>query len=100
MAMVGKKKKTCCGDSISRLPDEVLGQILSLLPTKIAASTSVLSKRWRHLLPLVHNLDFDDSMYFSPGKQTLESAYCWGRIPPRDIVIWIGQMEEDRVKPH
>lgn len=26
-------------------------------------------------MPLVHNLDFDDSMLFSPGKQTLESVY-------------------------
>ncbi|KAH0893922.1 hypothetical protein HID58_056351, partial [Brassica napus] len=29
------------------LPEEVLGSILSLLPTKQAASTSVLAKKWR-----------------------------------------------------
>ncbi|RID66658.1 hypothetical protein BRARA_D01780 [Brassica rapa] len=47
-------------DSISSLPDEVLGKVLSLLPTKQAASTLVLSKRWRNLLSLVDSLDLSD----------------------------------------
>ncbi|EOA23028.1 hypothetical protein CARUB_v10003793mg [Capsella rubella] len=66
MAMAAKKVETC---SINSLPDEVLGQILSLIPTKLAASTSVLSKRWRNLLPLVENLDFDESMVVYPNKR-------------------------------
>ncbi|KAH0863029.1 hypothetical protein HID58_080240 [Brassica napus] len=44
-------------DHISGLLDEVLSHILSFLPTKLAALTSVLSTRWRNLLTLVPNLD-------------------------------------------
>ncbi|KAG7564092.1 Transferase [Arabidopsis suecica] len=53
--------RTCSRDAISWLPDEVLGKILSSLSTKQAASTSVLSKKWRYIFTLVDNLDFDDS---------------------------------------
>ncbi|KAL0793693.1 hypothetical protein Bca101_065070 [Brassica carinata] len=36
-------------DSISSLPDEMLHHILSFVPTNVAITTSVLSKRWRHV---------------------------------------------------
>ncbi|CAH8337294.1 unnamed protein product [Eruca vesicaria subsp. sativa] len=58
------KRFNCSRDSISSLPDEILSKILSLITsTKQAASTSILSKRWRYLFTftLVDNLDLDDS---------------------------------------
>ncbi|XP_027076067.1 F-box/LRR-repeat protein At3g59190-like [Coffea arabica] len=51
-------------DRLSALPNDLLCHILSFLPTKKAAATSILSTRWRYLftsLPNIH-LEFDDSL--------------------------------------
>jgi Leucine-rich repeat (LRR) protein len=47
-------------DRISTLPDQILCHILSFLPTKFAATASVLSKRWNPLWISVETLHFDD----------------------------------------
>ncbi|KAM0007030.1 putative F-box domain-containing protein [Helianthus debilis subsp. tardiflorus] len=46
-------------DRLSMLPEDILSRILSLMPTKYAVRTSVLSKRWRYTWTSVTNLDFD-----------------------------------------
>ncbi|KAF3329471.1 F-box/FBD/LRR-repeat protein [Carex littledalei] len=46
-------------DRLSNLPDELLVTILSFLPTRIAARTSVFCRRFRHLWEASPSLDFD-----------------------------------------
>ncbi|XVF78318.1 hypothetical protein PTKIN_Ptkin14bG0122400 [Pterospermum kingtungense] len=48
-------------DRISSLPDALIHRILSLLSTKQAVATSILSKRWVSLWTFVHTLDLEDS---------------------------------------
>ncbi|ESQ44168.1 hypothetical protein EUTSA_v10005904mg [Eutrema salsugineum] len=56
-------------DVISGLPEALICHILSFLTTKEAASTSVLSSKWRYLFASVPNLNFDDSVYLDPRIQ-------------------------------
>ncbi|XP_060667911.1 F-box/FBD/LRR-repeat protein At4g26340-like [Ziziphus jujuba] len=47
-------------DRISELPEDIMVRIVSLLPLKEAAATSILSKRWRNIWTFTTNLDFHD----------------------------------------
>lgn len=51
-------------DKISVLPDCLLHYILSLIPTKDAVATCILSKRWKFLWTSVPNIDFDDALLY------------------------------------
>ncbi|KAK9715249.1 hypothetical protein RND81_06G152700 [Saponaria officinalis] len=55
-------------DRIGTLPDELLANILSFLPTLSAVQTSILSSRWRYLFTLTRNLSFDDIEYFGTAS--------------------------------
>ncbi|KAL6566757.1 hypothetical protein OROMI_015161 [Orobanche minor] len=54
-----KCEKISHGDWISRMPDDILISILSLLPLEDAAKTSILSSRWTNLWKHTPSLDFD-----------------------------------------
>ncbi|VVA15611.1 PREDICTED: F-box/LRR-repeat [Prunus dulcis] len=68
---LGKRRRCCEGknegkkgvynllDRISALPDEILVSILSLLPLKEAAATSILSRRWQYVWMSTMVLNFD-----------------------------------------
>ncbi|KAK2392747.1 FBD-associated F-box protein [Trifolium repens] len=52
-------------DRISSLPDSILTHILSFLPTKSSAATSLLSKRWIPLWLSVLDLHFNGETFFN-----------------------------------
>ena len=47
-------------DRLINLPEEIRSHILSLVPTRFAVRTSVLSKGWRYNWTFVTNFDFHD----------------------------------------
>ncbi|XP_058735067.1 putative F-box/LRR-repeat protein At5g41840 isoform X2 [Vicia villosa] len=59
---------------ISDLPDSILSHILSFLPTKFVATTSILSKRWKPVWLYVLILNFDDKA-FNPNLVKVRINY-------------------------
>ncbi|CAH8370311.1 unnamed protein product [Eruca vesicaria subsp. sativa] len=73
MKMGDNRKIEGAVDSISNLPDEILQQhILCFIPTKISISTSLLSRRWRHVWCEVHSISLDvDTLTAASVNETL-----------------------------
>nr|DAD23047.1 TPA_asm: hypothetical protein HUJ06_024510 [Nelumbo nucifera] len=72
-------------DRISVLPDSVLLYILSLLPTKEAIKTGILSKRWAYLWTSVPNLDFSD-----PNFEESEDEDGFVNFVDRTLILYGG----------
>uniref|UniRef100_A0A6V7QWN1 F-box domain-containing protein n=1 Tax=Ananas comosus var. bracteatus TaxID=296719 RepID=A0A6V7QWN1_ANACO len=53
-----EKAETAAVDCISGLPDHVLHEILACLPTRIAVSASLLSRRWRKVWTTAPDVSF------------------------------------------
>ncbi|GKA44193.1 F-box/LRR-repeat protein-like protein [Tanacetum coccineum] len=66
------KNKRKNQDRLSNLPEEILTNVLSLLPINLAVRTSILSKRWRYSWMLVSNLDFDNITPYESVDKVLE----------------------------
>ncbi|KAL6534926.1 hypothetical protein OROGR_013601 [Orobanche gracilis] len=69
-----KRNKGNEHDIFSKLPEYLVGRILSCLPTKDAVRTSVLSKRWLSRWTFINKLDLDDSVFYSPTNTKTHAA--------------------------
>ncbi|ESQ45514.1 hypothetical protein EUTSA_v10011064mg, partial [Eutrema salsugineum] len=94
-------------DRISELPEALLLEILSSLPTENVIATSVLSKRWRSLWKMVPKLEFDSKIHKSEHHRFSEivcrsllshkapvleslSLVVRDKTEALDIGIWVG----------
>ncbi|XP_020890802.1 putative FBD-associated F-box protein At5g56700 [Arabidopsis lyrata subsp. lyrata] len=106
---------------MSELSDDLLVMILSFLPTKVAVSTSVLSKRWEFLWMCLPKLEYDDindinvselsscqryrnfidknlALYRAPIIESLRLRFLHDVICPEDIKRWVGISVSRRVQ--
>ncbi|CAH8321904.1 unnamed protein product [Eruca vesicaria subsp. sativa] len=75
-------------DFISSLPDAILQHIFSLIPTKYAIRTSVLSKRWKHVWYETPSLNLDCDRYDPDSViETLSRYYTSPKITSFHLTI-------------
>ncbi|ESQ28677.1 hypothetical protein EUTSA_v10019567mg, partial [Eutrema salsugineum] len=95
-------------DRISGLPDELLVKVLLFLPTKVAVSTSILSKRWERVWMWLPKIKFTDRDYSESECnrlrcfldrnlplhkalviETLRLKFSKLHCKPEDIKLWV-----------
>ncbi|CAN6898111.1 unnamed protein product, partial [Brassica oleracea] len=95
-------------DLISALSDDLLAKILLLVPTKVAVSTGILSKRWEYLwmwLPKLEYghrdcseseceklrcfLDRNLPLHRAPDIESFRLELCNSRFKPESINTWV-----------
>ncbi|KAK2984826.1 hypothetical protein RJ640_004651 [Escallonia rubra] len=81
-------------DMISSMPDSVLFIIVSLLPFKEAAQTSILSKRWRFIWQATRNIEFDERHFVKQDEGSEENKENQRRDFIRFARLWIETYEE------
>lgn len=87
-------------DRISELPDERVITLVSFLPLKEAAATSILSRRWKHVWKSSTSLNFD--VKFGVGKPFLR--FCRLEYEKMDqesrrYVNWVDSVMETHRAP-
>ncbi|CAN8253410.1 unnamed protein product [Cochlearia groenlandica] len=104
-------------DRINGLSDELLIKILSYVPTKIAVTTSILSKRWQFLWTWLPNIEYDDEdsdiidmrkylhsidknllLHRSPIIESLHLSFYDGPSEAEYIKRWVGIAVSRRVR--
>ncbi|KAG2328964.1 hypothetical protein Bca4012_021420 [Brassica carinata] len=95
-------------DRISGLSDELLVKILLLVPTKVAVTTSILSKRWEYLWMWLPKLEFRNidcsepeckrlqcflnsnlPVHRAPVIESFRLDLCCSRFKPENIRMWV-----------
>ncbi|XP_068340411.1 putative F-box/LRR-repeat protein At1g56400 [Pyrus communis] len=84
-------------DRISELTDELLVSLLTLLPLKEAAATSILSKRWQYVLASTRTLNFDAGKTLCSlidlNREEREQKIC-------KYVDWVNSVVEQHTWPN
>ncbi|CAH8354275.1 unnamed protein product [Eruca vesicaria subsp. sativa] len=75
---------------ICDLPDDLLLLILVLVPTKVAITTTVLSKRWRFVWTMLRQLEFNDDGSESLGWFVDQSLQLHKATKLRSLVVKLG----------
>ncbi|XBI98533.1 hypothetical protein VPH35_018763 [Triticum aestivum] len=82
--MAAAPTNSWCGeDRLSDLPEEVLGIILSYLPTKEAARAAVLGRSWRHSFAAVDAISFLQDKAHDNNKDRSFTAQSQEKSTPR-----------------